>query len=96
MYVIINGDNNNKGGSTVNKNGFGGGGGRFAKGTTRAGVPRNETALVGEEGPELVETNDGKAHLVGMHGPEITKLKKGDIVHNAHDTDRILKGKPTK
>lgn len=67
-----------------------------AKGTTRAGVPRNETALVGEEGPELVETNDGKAHLVGMHGPEITKLKKGDIVHNAHDTDRILKGKPTK
>lgn len=70
--------------------------GYFAKGTTRAGVPRNETALVGEEGPELVETNDGKAHLVGMHGPEITKLKKGDIVHNAYDTERILKGRPTK
>ena len=68
----------------------------FAKGTTRAGVPRNERALVGEEGPELVETNDGKAHLVGMHGPEITNLKKGDIVHNAHDTKRILKGQPTK
>ncbi len=68
----------------------------YAQGTTRAGVPRNEKALVGEEGPELVETNDGKAHLVGMHGPEIAKLKKGDIVHNASDTDRILKGKSTK
>lgn len=68
----------------------------WASGTTRSGVPKTQNALVGEEGPELVETNDGKAHLVGVHGPEISKLKKGDIVHNASDTERILKGKPTK
>lgn len=68
----------------------------YASGTTRSGVPKTQNALVGEEGPELVETNDGKAHLVGVHGPEISKLKKGDIVHNASDTEHILKGKPTK
>jgi hypothetical protein len=40
---------------------------RMAEGTTNH--PREEEALTGEEGPELVQTADGRAYLVGTEGP---------------------------
>ena len=48
-------------------------------------------ALVGEEGPELVETANG-AYLAGVGGPEVTNINKGDTVHTAGETKKILKG----
>jgi len=53
--------------------------------------PTNHPALVGEEGPELVETANG-AYLAGANGPEITNINKGDTVHTAQETKKILRG----
>ena len=53
--------------------------------------PTNHPALVGEEGPELVETANG-AYLAGIGGPEVTSINKGDTVHTAQETKKILKG----
>ena len=50
-----------------------------------------QPALVGEEGPELVETANG-AYLAGVGGPEVTNISKGDTVHTASETKKILKG----
>lgn len=57
------------------------------------GVKRNETALVGELGQELVVSSDGKYRTVGDNGPELTKLNRGDIVFNAAQTEEILSKK---
>ena len=54
-------------------------------------APVNHPALVGEEGPELVETANG-AYLAGVGGPEVTNINKGDTVHTAQETKKILKG----
>lgn len=61
-------------------------------GTKNRGIAKNETALVGEVGPELVENNDGTATLYGTNGPTLANLDKGAVVHNAEDTKKILKG----
>jgi hypothetical protein len=53
--------------------------------------PTAHSALVGEEGPELVETANG-AYLAGVGGPEVTNINKGDTVHTAQETKKILKG----
>lgn len=60
----------------------------FAKGTKSA--PKTGNALVGEEAPELIETDEG-AYLSGLNGPEIFPINKGDVVHNAKDTAAIFK-----
>lgn len=65
-----------------------------AKGSS--GLKKKETALVGEEGAELVEKQDGTAELVGINGPIVTDLDKGDIIHTAEETEDILNGKEFK
>lgn len=72
----------------------------FASGTAKSGpaklsgdwrVGKNETALVGEIGPELVvDSSKGRYRLVGENGPEFTKLHPSDIVFNHLQTKEIL------
>ena len=56
------------------------------------GVTRERDSLVGEEGPELIETADG-AYLSGVGGPQVTRLHRGDVVHTAEETKEIFKRK---
>ena len=86
--------------SAVNDSGSSGGSGRIdgskihepiaksAEGTVNH--PRNELSLTGEEGPELVETDEG-AYLVGTEGPQMTYLQRGDTVYTAEETAEIYK-----
>lgn len=60
----------------------------FAKGTKSA--PAGD-ALVGEEGTELVQSDNG-AYLVGTNGAEIVHLNEGDRVYTAEQTKRMLNG----
>lgn len=62
----------------------------FAEGTKRH--PKDEIALTGEEGPELVETKDG-AYLTGTEGPQIANINRGDTVYTADETKEIYKRK---
>lgn len=48
-------------------------------------------SLVGENGTELVQSGN-KARLVGVNGPEVTYLQRGDRVYNAEETEKIMKG----
>ena len=63
---------------------------RLAKGTKEH--PKDEVALTGEEGPELVETEDG-AYLTGTEGPQMAKINRGDTVYTADETKEIYKRK---
>lgn len=45
----------------------------------------------GSPKPELV-VSKGRAYLAGQNGPEIGYLNEGDIVYNAAETKRILRG----
>ena len=54
--------------------------------------PYGHPALVSEEGPELIQTEDG-AYLTGLNGPELAYINKGDTVYTAEETKRILHGK---
>lgn len=59
-----------------------------ASGTTFA---RGGTSLVDEEGAELIEhVSEGTYELGTNKGPRFTKLNKGDIVHTASETKKIL------
>ncbi len=58
----------------------------FAKGTKDA--PAGE-ALVGEEGVELWQSGD-KARLVGVNGPEIVNLNKGDKIYPNPMTKKMM------
>ena len=60
--------------------------GKFAKGTKDA--PAGE-ALVGEEGVELWQSGD-KARLVGVDGPEIVNLNKGDKIYPNPMTRKMM------
>jgi hypothetical protein len=64
--------------------------GVYAKGTPHA--PRSGESLVGEKGPELIETRGG-AYLSGLNGPEIFPVNKGDVVHTAQETKEIFRAK---
>ena len=57
------------------------------------GIPKDQIGMTGEEGIEIVQSKDGTARLVGVGGPELTSLKKGDKVYTAEETKKILKGK---
>ena len=58
----------------------------------RLGLKSSENALVGEIGQELVyNPSSGTYRTVGDHGPEITRLQKGDLVFNAAQTKAIIK-----
>ena len=58
----------------------------FAKGTKDA--PAGD-ALVGEEGVELWQSGD-KARLVGVNGPEIVNLNKGDKIYPNPMTKKMM------
>lgn len=50
-------------------------------------------ALVGEAGPELAYTVNGrKARILGAAGPHITKVKPGERILNARDTAKVMGG----
>ena len=53
-------------------------------------VPKTETALVGELGPEMLVRN-GRWTTVGDNGAEFTQVKKGDIIFNHKQTEQLLK-----
>lgn len=61
----------------------------FADGTT--GAPGGRS-LVGELGRELVVSN-GRYYTVGERGAEFVNLRRGDIVFNHEDTERIFAGR---
>lgn len=63
-------------------------GAAFAGG--QAGLKKNEDALVGELGPEML-IRDGRWSLVGKQGAEFKHLKAGDIILSAQQTADILK-----
>ena len=62
--------------------------GMAAAGTSGA---KGGPTLVGELGPEI-RISDNKFNIVGAKGPEITKLKKGDIILNHLQTQAALSG----
>ena len=62
----------------------------YADGIKDSNLARHP-ALVGEEGPELIQTKDG-AYLAGLNGPEMTEINRGDTVYTADETEKILKG----
>ncbi len=67
------------------------GGGR-ATGTPNGGIPYDQVALTGEEGPELVKDGrTGQLGLVGTKGPQYSFLSKGSSVLPAHHTKTVLK-----
>lgn len=50
-------------------------------------------ALVGEAGPELAyKPNGSNARLLGVNGPEITKVHSGEHILNARDTSKVMSG----
>lgn len=58
----------------------------------KLGIKKSENALVGEVGRELVyNPQTGTYRTVGDHGPEITRLNKGDLIFNAEQTKAIIK-----
>lgn len=58
----------------------------------KLGIKKSENALVGEIGRELVyNPTTGTYRTVGDHGPEITRLNKGDLIFNAEQTKAIIK-----
>ncbi len=65
-----------------------------AEGTAKASgdwsVKKNETALTGEVGQEVV-VRKGKFFTVGDNGAEMVDLQKGDIVFNHKQTEELFK-----
>ena len=56
------------------------------------GVPKTETALVGELGPELiVDPKSSSWYTVGDTGAEFTTIPKGSIIFNHKQTEQLLK-----
>lgn len=53
------------------------------------GVASAQTALVGEEGPEII-LREGEAEIAGTIGPEYVHLNKGDQVWDAETTKGVL------
>lgn len=53
------------------------------------GVPRTETALVGELGEEML-VRDGRWYTVGENGAEFTDVRRGDIIFNHKQTADLL------
>ena len=53
------------------------------------GVTGAQTALVGEEGPEII-LREGEAEIAGTTGPEYVHLNKGDQVWDAKTTKGVL------
>lgn len=55
------------------------------------GAKRDETALTGEMGREiLVDSKTGKWHTIGDNGAEFVRVKRGDIIFNHKQTEELL------
>lgn len=55
------------------------------------GASRDETALVGELGREiLVDSRTGRWHTIGDNGAEFTRVRRGDIIFNHKQTEELL------
>ena len=68
------------------------GGTALADGTGSWGLNHDENgALVGELGPELRVSKNGKYSLMGKTGAELQNLKAGDIVFNHKQTEQLFK-----
>lgn len=96
--------NANASGTTVKKTNFGNtktsktvmfGGVRgttaYADGVRNGQIAYDQKALVGEVAPELL-VRDGQAQLIGRNGAEFMNLKKGDVIFNHLDTEKLLNG----
>lgn len=56
-------------------------------------ITSQHNALVGEAGPELAYTVNGrKARILGAAGPHIAKVNPGERILNAHDTAQVMGG----
>lgn len=56
-------------------------------------IAKKQTALVGEGGPELAYTVNGRqARLLGAAGPQFAKVKPGERILNARDTAKVMGG----
>lgn len=75
------GSSSGKGSSGGKKNGPG-----HAKGIKDS--PYSHRALVGEEGPELIQKRD-YAYIAGLNGPEFAQIEKGDTVYTNEETKKI-------
>lgn len=69
---------------TVNRNA----GHAFASGNW--GIERNETALVGELGPEIL-VRGSRYTTIGDRGAEFVNLKRGDIIFNSKQSEELLR-----
>lgn len=56
------------------------------------GADSTSTSLVGELGPEMrIPAGTNRWELIGQHGAEFTKIRRGDIIFNHQQTASLLK-----
>lgn len=63
----------------------------YNNGIRNGQIAYDQQALVGEVAPELLVRN-GQAQLIGKRGAEFMNLKKGDVIFNHIDTEKLLNG----
>lgn len=63
----------------------------YNDGVSNGQIAYDQQALVGEVAPELLVRN-GQAQLIGKRGAEFMNLKKGDVIFNHIDTEKLLNG----
>lgn len=63
----------------------------YNDGVRNGQIAYDQQALVGEIAPELLVRN-GQAQLIGKRGAEFMNLKKGDVIFNHIDTEKLLNG----
>lgn len=63
----------------------------YNNGVRNGRIAYDQQALVGEVAPELLVRN-GQAQLIGKRGAEFMNLKKGDVIFNHIDTEKLLNG----
>lgn len=63
----------------------------YNDGVRNGQIAYDQQALVGEVAPELLVRN-GQAQLIGKRGAEFMNLKKGDVIFNHIDTEKLLNG----
>lgn len=63
----------------------------YNSGVRNGQIAYDQQALVGEVAPELLVRN-GQAQLIGKRGAEFMNLKKGDVIFNHIDTEKLLNG----
>lgn len=63
----------------------------YNNGVRNGQIACDQQALVGEVAPELLVRN-GQAQLIGKRGAEFMNLKKGDVIFNHIDTEKLLNG----